>query len=232
MRNIAIACLAVAVAAFAVTRTAATPGGKRDGQKRQVGKFTKVDVGSAFEVDIKTGNPSLTIEADRKVLAKIKSEVRNGTLRIWTEGHLNNTGPLRARITTPSLDGLTLSGACHATVSPQKGKRFDLAMDGASMAKLSLQHSELNAVLSGASQLTVGGSAGTLNLAVNGASQIAGEKLTAKVARVDFSGASIAKLRVTQSITGSANGASNITATGGGTIRVNTSGTSTVAGSR
>lgn len=232
LRNIVVASLAVAIAAFAVTRTAATPGGKRDTQKRSVTKFSRVEVGSAFEVDIKSGNTGLTIEADRQALSKIRSQVKNGTLHIWVEGDLRNTGPMRARITTPSLEGLTLSGACRATVSPQKGKRFDLAMDGASSGKLSLQHTEVNANLSGASQLTVSGSTGTLNLEASGASVIAAEKFTAKVANVEFSGASVAKLKVTQSMTGNASGASSITAGGGGAIRVNKSGTSTVTTAR
>lgn len=232
IRNIVVACLAVGVAGFAVTRTAATPGGKRDTQKRQVGKFTRLDVGSAFEVDVRAGSPSLTIEADRNALGKIRSEVKNGTLRIWVDGQLNNTGPLRARITTPSLEGLALSGACRATVAAQKGKRFDLELDGASSAKLTLQHNELNAILSGASQLTASGSAGTMNLEASGASIVTANKLTTKVARVEFSGASIGKLKVTQTLTGNANGACSIVTSGGGSIRVNTSGSSSITGAR
>lgn len=232
LRNIIIATFAVGAAALAVTHSSANPSGKKDVQKRSVGKFTRVNVGSAFEVVIQTGSPSLTIEADREAMSKIRSQVKGNTLRIWVEGNLNHRKPMRARITTPSLEGLTLSGACQATVSPQKGKRFDLELDGASSAKLTLQHSELQASLSGAARVTLSGSAGTMHLEANGASVIAAERLTTKTAHIEFSGASVAKLKVTQTMSGNASGASVIDTFGGASIRVNTSGSSSIHSAR
>jgi Putative auto-transporter adhesin, head GIN domain len=113
------------------------------------------------------------------------------------------------RVGVRTLRGIDASGACIVDVDGVAGGDFRVA-------------------LSGASQFTGNGRVDRLDADLSGASRISASTLTALIATVRLSGASVALLRVVQSLTGSVDGASTLDYLGDPSVQVSTSGASTV----
>lgn len=198
-------------------------------ETRRASSFRRVRVAGAFQVEVRKGNPSVTVEAQQSLLKHITTDVRDGELIVMTEASMSADKPMRIRITTNSLEGLNVSGACNVESDAYRADSFELELSGASKVKLPLTAKKLNAELSGASEVKLTGTAPRLELELSGAARFAADGFKVDRANVDVSGASQADLRVSQSITGDASGASNIRYRGNPKTSVDTSGVSSLS---
>jgi len=156
--------------------------------------FTRVDIGSAFEVNIvQSDSYSVSVTADDNLFDYIQVSKMGTTLKIdlKTAQYIDIT--TRAEISMPQLRGLELSGATHGTVSGfSSTESLDIEVSGAS----SLDLAEM--------------SAGDVEFDVSGASKVTGD-ITASDAKFDLSGASTAQLEGSASdIVVKASGASHV----------------------
>ncbi|MGV3618351.1 MAG: head GIN domain-containing protein [Fimbriimonas sp.] len=193
-------------------------------ETRRAGSFERVRASGAFQINVRKGNPSLVVEAQKSLLQHIKTEVRNGELVIEAVGSMHADEPMRVYITTNTLNGVALSGACSLKGDAYKAKTFRIDLSGASKLTLPLTVDTLDADLSGASNAEIKGSSGRLQLDLAGASELKGEGLRIERAEVDLSGASRADLRVSKEIKGEVSGASNLRYRGNPRISVEKSG--------
>jgi len=165
-------------------------------EKRDLSDFNAVDVGGIFQVEITTQKDfGVEIEADDNLTGYIKTEVRNGVLRIRTEKKISTRNAIRVRISAPAIDRLEVSGAAKVNV-------------------VDLKESELTIDSSGASKVTATGEAAKLIVDVSGASKIDAGGLQAASAVVDASGASHVSVNVTGELRSDASGASKVTYSG------------------
>lgn len=143
-----------------------------------LGNFTGIDAGSAFEVNI-TWSDEYTIKVTTVDLDSIHVEKQGQTVKIWRDAawfDFIHPAP-RVDITMPHLENLTLSGATRTQVDG-----FDMSTD-------------LYINLSGASRLDVHNmSTGDLNVKVSGASRLNGVVKTYGDAGIEVSGASNVEL--------------------------------------
>lgn len=156
--------------------------------------FTRVEVSSAFEVEIdQSDSYSVSITADDNLFDYIAVSKHGATLqiRLKTARYIGTTQ--RASITMPDLYGLEFSGATHGAVQGF-GSSHDFTLQ-----------------LSGASSLgMVDMSAGDIRFDVSGASRVTGD-ITAGDADLDISGASTVELQGSGSnIVVDASGASGV----------------------
>jgi hypothetical protein len=163
-------------------------------EKRDVGTFAGVDVSGAYEVEIvcQKQTNSLEIEGDDNVLPLIDTYVENNMLYIKSEQGFNVKRPIRIRITTGNLEGITSSGASKISV------------DG-------VKNEQLVIYTSGASQIDAGGETKLLAIESSGASKVDVRELRAARVRVSLSGAGHANVYATDEVSAEANGASTIT---------------------
>ncbi|MBC7899933.1 MAG: DUF2807 domain-containing protein [Saprospiraceae bacterium] len=165
-------------------------------QKRDLNDFTGIDVGGVFEVEVVSQKDfSVEIDADDNLLPLIKTEVRNGVLRISTDEEIKSKNTIRVRISAPDVDSIGTSGV--AKVSLTDVKNSDLKIDA-----------------SGASKVTVAGETANLSVEISGASHLNAEGLRAENAGVDASGASHVNVNVLEQLKAGASGASKINYTG------------------
>lgn len=211
-------------------------------QVRQVSHFTKIRVSSAINLYLSQGKQeAVAVSAgDEKYTERIKTEVRDGVLKIYVEnGAWNNWNwgnrSLKAYVTISEIEGLDISGASTVKVADGLNvNNFDLQVSGASTLKIegginsasggkmnievngasnintSLKAGDIKFNLSGASQANVEGSATGLNIDATGASDFKGFGLAAANARVEASGASTVNITVTQKLDAQASGASSV----------------------
>ena len=140
--------------------------------------FTRVEVSSAFEVEIaQSDSYSISVTADENLFDYIVVSQQGAMLqiRLKTARYIGTTQ--RASITMPDLYGLELSGATHGAVQGF-GSSHDFTLE-----------------LSGASSLSmVDMTAGDIRFDISGASRVTGD-MTAGDADFDISGASTVELQ-------------------------------------
>jgi len=180
-------------------------------EKRDVAGFNAIDVSNVFVVEVTSQSEfSVEVEADDNLLPLIKTEVQNGRLEISAEKKIKSKSPIKVRIGAPNIDKLNASGASRTTISNIGGSAIDLD-------------------ISGASKVTLSGTASQLTADMSGASSVDATELRCEKVSVDSSGASKARVNATSTLSVDASGASSISYVGTpATINKKTSGASSV----
>lgn len=183
-------------------------------QDRQVRNFNKIEVSGAFHVTLTQGAAEkLTIEADEDIMPKIITEVKGGTLiiRLENNAHLRNSGELNIELTFINLDGIDLSGAVKLEGSNlMKFEKLEIEGSGASKTELNLSATMLECDLSGASEISLKGNAPVLEVELSGASNMDAETFMTRTCNLSCSGASKARVYVTETLKVEGSGATYV----------------------
>jgi hypothetical protein len=177
------------------------------------GGFDRIQVASGFQVDVTMGgHDAVTVELDDNLADRLDAGVSAGTLRLGLRGGGGiSDATLRARVTVRRLGRIGASGAAAVRVAGElPGPTLEVELSGASTldGAVRLEQAELGA--SGASEVRLTGSAGTVSATASGASDLAIDRLQARRAAVELSGASQARVWATESLSATASGASQL----------------------
>jgi len=207
-------------------------------EPRALGSFSSLKVSHAFDVYLVQADKEgvAVSSSDGKFNSQIKTEVKDGVLRIWHDGgniRNWNTGKmkLKAYVSFKSLNRLDISGACDVYITNTwKDDNVKIDMSGASNLQGKLDMSKLMVDLSGASDMKITGSSGQVDIDASGASNFKGYDLSVDFCNAEVSGASDIQITVNKEISASASGASDIRYKGKGVVRnVKTSGASSIS---
>lgn len=189
--------------------------------------FSKVDVGSAFDVNIvKNAEFSITITADDNVMEHVRVRKDGSALIIDTDLWSINRVTLRVAITMPDIDELNLSGATWGTIIGfNTSETFICEISGASRITYSnITFGDVTAHASGAS--TIDGSlvCGDIDIGLSGASSadLEGEAADVTLDASQASGADLGGFTVVNADV-ALSGASDATIRATGTIDANLS---------
>jgi len=175
--------------------------------------FTEVEIGSAFEFEIKQSSSySINVTADDNVIHYVQVSKDGQTLTIRLR-RVSFLGPvtLRASVTMPQLRGLTASGASHGTVSDfSSTEDLDITVSGASRVTGDITAGNAEFDISGASTIQLEGSANDMVADVSGASRFNLDDFTVNNADVDFSGASSGTINLDGRLDADLSGASTL----------------------
>jgi putative autotransporter adhesin-like protein len=166
-------------------------------QPRSVGAFHAIDLAGTLEVQVTFGKPaSVTVTADGDLadqIDKVLTTVKDGVLVISTPELRRKVshGHLRAIVTAPDLDGLSISGT-------------------GAMKVTGIANDRLAINLGGTGALTAAGSTGALRVDVGGTGEIAARDLTARDVVVDIGGTGSARLNATRSLDARVTGTGSI----------------------
>jgi len=190
-------------------------------QVRQTGAFHAIKASGAVDIKLKQGSQtSVALEAKEEVLQYMRTEVQNGTLRIYRndEGmsaairHLFNSdgNKVVVYITVPQLTSVELSGASEVkSGSVFTADDFKIQASGASEVTLHLKAKTLSVNASGASDIKLSGQVESQQVHISGSSDYEASDLLSKRATVDASGASDAYVSA-ESLSSHASGASDV----------------------
>jgi hypothetical protein len=200
---------------------------------RVVGKFTGIDLSGAVTMYLSQGNEQgVAISAgEPKYNNKIKTEVKDGILRISVDGGVWNgfnwtNKKLKAYVTITDLNRLSVSGASTVNITgPMKGTDVKMEISGASEVKGIINFSSLNLGVSGASVARLSGSASDASIDASGACKVNSYDLSIERCKATSSGASNIRVTVNRELNADASGGSNIYYKGAGSVKsLNTSG--------
>jgi len=125
-------------------------------ETRNVSGFSAIEASSVFDITVnKSATESLVIEADEKIMPYVRTEVKNGVLKLYLDKNkVNNIKTLKATIGVKELKVVKLSGACKLRSSDIfNAPKFDIQLSGACAVKLSIKTDKLKVDASGASNL-------------------------------------------------------------------------------
>jgi hypothetical protein len=170
----------------------ATGSGTMKLEKRTVPSFNALTISGAYEVEIVVQKEqSLEIEGDDNLLPLITTEVKGGVLDVGNSKSFSTKNRLHLRISVPSFDAISSSGASDIVISGVKSDEFSID-------------------ISGAGSLQVSGETKSLELKQSGAGEVDAKDLHAAKVNVDSSGAASAEVYASEELRASVSGAGNV----------------------
>ncbi len=194
-------------------------------ENRTVAKFHSIDVDNAIEIELtQQKEQSLSVSSLSEYLPKIKTEVVDGVLRIYSTENLIRP-VVKVKIGIDSLTNIQGNGASDVDfMNAFNVKNLNIKLHGASKTDLNISSAQkLDIDLNGASKLEAQGVADTLLIIGDGASMVEADDLRTKIVKIDLSGASKAEVYASDEFDGKASGASKIVCSGNPSKRSNDS---------
>jgi hypothetical protein len=214
MARVLIAALLVvllaACAGPAVGGATLTGSGNPVSRSYDLSGFSRIDANTAAQVEVTRGSAySVEVKVDDNLASRLAVSVTGDTLTIKLQDGSYNHVTLRAQVTMPKLDGVTLNGGSSL--------RGELAGE------------DLSVNLNGGTRATLSGTAGRVTIDVNGGSQALLGDLAAQDVHVTADAGSRVEIQASGAVTGSANGGAQVIVSGSPTsVNVQTDGGATV----
>jgi hypothetical protein len=163
-------------------------------QTRDVSDFHAIEVDYPAKVFIEQDDTeSVVIKAEDNLLPNLKTEVENGTLKIFykktDEKHVTPTEGVTINITVKDLDEVTYLSAGEIAIESLKTDTLDISLSGAGNVEIKdIEVKDLTANISGAGGMTASGTNYNLDLNISGFGGFDGTELHGKTATVNLSG--------------------------------------------
>ena len=193
---------------------------------RNASGFHAIEVSGGIDLYLTNGDEAVAVSAkDKEVRDRIKTEVKNGVLKIyyeWRKGinlSLNHQS-LKAYVSFKSLDALSASGGSDVDVDGTiKSNKLDISLSGGSDFKGKVDVTILNIDQSGGSDANLNGNAGTITINASGGSDFEGYDLITDVCSIDASGGSDIDITVNKELSAEASGASDVSWKGNASVK-------------
>lgn len=200
-------------------------------ERRSVEAFTKVEAGSAFEVEITQGSPLVEVEADDNLQKLIETRVSGDALEIRFKRNYNiHDGHYLVKISMPVIRRLESTGASSIRVinGIKSDGKLALSASGAGKITAEVDAPEVDLEASGAGNLEVSGRTRICHADASGGSSVKAGRLLCEKTIAEASGAGNVHVHASVELDARASGAGNIRYRGAGTIKSNTSGAGSV----
>src|SRR6266853_249990 len=148
---------------------------------RSISDFSEIEADGGFQIEWRTGPPSLSITTDENLLRYISNENIDHRLRLHSRGNLWPTHHINVLISSPTREGAKLTGAARLTAGQLSGHSFAVESTGAAKIQLDGKVDDLITEMTGASKLDA-------------------ESLQVKTATISSTGASHADVAVSESL--------------------------------
>ena len=203
-------------------------------EKRNVSGFHAIEVSGGIDLYLSNGEEAVAVSAlKEEYRAKIKTEVKDGVLKIWYEASSNirmdwGSRKLKAYVSFKSLDRLKGSGGSDISVDGSiKVAKLAVEISGGSDFDGKVETDDLEIRASGGSDVDISGKAAKLTIDASGGSDFKGYDLASDICNVEASGGSDVHITVNKELSANASGGSDVYYKGTGLIReLKTSGSS------
>ena len=204
---------------------------------RKVDAFKGVSAGGGITVYLSQGTEqAVAVSADDpKYVSKIKTDVKNGVLRIYIDAAMWNNWSwgnkkIKAYVTVTELNSLEFSGgSIGKVVDPITVNDLTAECHGGSIITGEFKGNNLNLDLSGGSIANLQGAFASASVDASGGAILNGFDATVESCTADASGGSIININVNKELSADASGGSIVNYKGSGIIKkVDTSGGSTI----
>ncbi len=178
--------------------------------------FNGLSLGSAFKINVTNSkNFKVLVKGKKEDLDDLQVYIKNSTLiakyktkwSLWSRSRKS----VEFLIEMPTITNIDLSGASQSKISGFDDlNKLNIELSGASQAYIDVFAADVNLELSGASTLKLIGRANKMNADLTGASSMDAGNFPLKNMTIDASGASNAKVSVSETLNVEASGAATI----------------------
>jgi len=158
---------------------------------RSVSDFSEIQADGGFQIEWRSGPPSLSITTDENLLRYVDSQNVDHRLQLHSHGNIWSSHGIKVAISSSTRSGAKLTGAARLTANQLSGHSFAIESTGA--AKVFLD-----------------GSVDQLVTDMTGASRLQAESLQTKTAEISSTGASHAEVAVSETLKVSITGAGKV----------------------
>jgi len=212
-----------------------SPGTRGEGptktENRTVDNFRTVDAGVPGKIEVRVGDRyAVEVQAQKNILPLLKTEVSDGSLRIYFSENVSGLEDLLIRITAPAYEGLGVSGSADMEVlSPLSGNELYLSIGGSGSISLpQADVSTLTGTISGSGDIEVGGRAQSAFFEISGSGDIQAKSLEAGSGKASIAGSGSATCNMKESLKANIAGSGDIYYTGTASVETSVAGSGTV----
>lgn len=196
---------------------------------RALATFDRIEVGGAFDVDVRVGgSPGAVVTGDDNLVPLVETEVRGRTLHIRSDRRLRPTAGLRVEVTAPALDALAVSGASEVSATGVRSSAFQASVSGSGELVADGAFGELSCSVSGSGELTLRGSAETVDASVSGSGEIDLLSVPARKVAVTVSGSGDVGVHATERLEARVSGSGDVRYRGTPAVETKVSGSGSV----
>ncbi len=179
-------------------------------QQRETKPFKRMELSGAVSVVYTQSDTlSLKVEGNSEEADRISTTIQDGILTIKAKGSFSH--PYKIYVSGSTLNHIMGSGASKfVTTNVLTADSLSFDISGASDISAHIKTKVVDVLLSGASGVSLDGNTQSLYATVSGASALKAYKLMLPIADVTVSGASSAKVFVTEKISAKATGSSTV----------------------
>jgi len=193
--------------------------------------FDEVVSSGDFQVTIMPGSGySVEVSAESNLLPYIETDVIGNTLKIRTRGirSLRQNVPIVINITTPVLNGLTLSGSGLIQTGSFLSSDFRIDLSGSGNIDTQISSDRIKASVSGSGTIFMEGAAVESNFVISGSGKIKSYKLEQSSCRAVISGSGDLFVNASESLDASISGSGRVYYIGNPVIHTSISGSGAV----
>ncbi len=186
-------------------------------EQREAASFEGIEVNNAIRVFLTQGDKeSVEVESDDNIVPYIQTKVRDKILHITLQGNnqIRNFSPQLPMNVYVSMKDLreikAYSASSVKAESTFTTEKLELDISSAATLKLEVKTQTLDVEISSAASVTLTGSTNKMKADLSGASHFNASDLETLKADIDMSGASSAKIKVTEELQYDVSGASRL----------------------
>lgn len=189
-----------------------------DTEDRPVSGFHAVESSGSFDVFITQGSTeSVKVEAPDDVIKSVLTEVKDGTLRIYTKEKFNwknifNNKKVLVYVTVKNIDAISLSGSGSVAfkdgLNANGNARIHVSGSGSIQGKLTAK--ALDASVSGSGSLKLAGSAQDQNVSVSGSGGYSAREFNSANVNVSVSGSGSASVFASETLNAHVSGSGGV----------------------
>lgn len=181
-------------------------------KERTAGSFSGIKVSTGIDVYLTQGDKmSIVVEADENLHEYIQTEVRNGTLDVYTDANIRTAERKRVYVTMKEIVYISTSSAGDI-IGETPVKTDDLRLNSSSAGDIKLEVYAKNIDLNGSSSgnITLSGESDILDADLSSAGDLNASDLKVREARISVSSAGDADIYVTEKLTAQASSAGDV----------------------
>lgn len=205
--------------------------GKVVNADRAVESFDALYVSGSFDVFLTQGSPSLKVEAEENLMEFVRTEIKNGVLKIEQGNgrHFANTKAIRVYVSAENLKSIKVTSAADLWGdSIFVAEKLHVGCSGSGEAHLNLQVEKLDVKANSAGYIVLKGTANELELQGSGSGEISAFDLLVNKANFSVTSAASAKLSVSEYLSGQATASGTVLFKGSPTKDVSTAASGSV----
>ncbi len=162
-------------------------------ERREAPAFNSISISGAFDVDIQSqSTQQITVTTDKNILPHIKTQVKSGTLYIFTDRSICTKNELRVNLANKLIQKITSSGANDISFSRINNRLLEIEIKDAV-------------------EITLSGKTKTLIANLFDAADMEAENLFAKDVQITVNGAGDATVHASKKLNAIVDGAGSIT---------------------